>query len=333
MKLPRLQLPGTALEVFPLCLGVAEIGVRGSEEDAFRLLDHFLQRGGNWIDTARIYSDWIPGERHRSERILGAWLADRGVRDRVVLSTKGCHPPLDDWDRCCHEPDDVRREILGSLETLGTGCIDLWWFHRDDLRVPVGELVDAVNVHLRKGEIAAWGVSNWSAARVAAALEYARTTGQAPPVAVQNFWNLGSRHHKPFSPQFRMVAMDDALLALHTRTGLAAVPYSSQANGFFSKWAEGDGAARAKAESMSYACPANFRVAEAAAALARRHGVPINAVVLAWLIQHPFPVVPLVGCHDVAQLDATLDVLGFRLPPEDLAALAAALRMDEPSPG
>jgi len=317
----RIRLPGTGLEVFPLCLGVADIGVRGSEAEGFALLDRFLELGGNFLDTARIYSDWIPGERHRSERILGGWLADRGTRDRVVLATKGCHPPLGDWDHRCHEPGDVRREIEGSLETLGTGWIDLWWFHRDDLRVPVGELVDAVNVHIRSGEVRAWGVSNWTVPRIAGALAHARATGQAPPAAVQNFWNLGSRHRPPWEPKLRMAVMDDTLAELHRREALAAIPYSSQANGFFSKWIEGDAAAREKAGKSAYACEANFRVAEAAAAIARRHGVPVNAVVLGYLTAHPFPVIPLVGCHDAAQWEASRAAAAFRLPQEDFAAL------------
>src|SRR5438093_13556754 len=91
----RVRLPGTDIEISALCLGVAEIGVRQTEIEAHRLLDYWVQRGGNGIDTARVYSDWVPGEKHRSERMVGDWLKAAGVREHIVLARKGGHPLLE----------------------------------------------------------------------------------------------------------------------------------------------------------------------------------------------------------------------------------------------
>src|SRR5215217_4306339 len=91
----QVRLPGTDVEISALCLGVAEIGVRQTESEANHLLDYWVQRGGNGIDTARVYSDWVPGEKHRSERIVGDWLKATGVREQTVLVTKAGHPLFD----------------------------------------------------------------------------------------------------------------------------------------------------------------------------------------------------------------------------------------------
>ena len=95
----RVSLPGTNMEVSALCLGVAEIGVRQTEIEALRLLDYWVQRGGNCVDTARVYSEWIPGEKHRSERIVGDWLKATRVRERTVLAMKAGHPLLENNSR------------------------------------------------------------------------------------------------------------------------------------------------------------------------------------------------------------------------------------------
>src|SRR6476661_10464938 len=95
----RVMLPGTDIEISALCLGVAEIGVRQTEIEAHRLLDQWVQNGGNAIDTARVYSDWITGEKHRSERIVGEWLKATGAREQIVLVTKAGHPLLENSSR------------------------------------------------------------------------------------------------------------------------------------------------------------------------------------------------------------------------------------------
>src|SRR4051812_20381644 len=92
------KLPGTDLGVSPLCLGGVGFGNTMDAAASFALLDRFVALGGNFVDTARIYSDWVPGEKHRSERVLGDWLAARRSRDRMIVATKGAHPLIDSLD-------------------------------------------------------------------------------------------------------------------------------------------------------------------------------------------------------------------------------------------
>src|SRR5471030_1868317 len=146
---PPLRLPGTSLSVSPLCLGGVPFGLTLSEPETFDLLDRFVALGGNFIDTARIYSDWQPGELRRSERVLGDWLRSRGSRDRLVISTKGAHPFIDSLDVPRTSAAEIRDDLEGSLRTLHLEAIDLYWLHRDDPARPVEHFIDLLNTFLR----------------------------------------------------------------------------------------------------------------------------------------------------------------------------------------
>src|SRR5262249_14123811 len=315
----RVQLAGTGIEISALCLGVAEIGVRQTEREASYLLDYWVQHGGNGIDTARVYSDWIPGEKHRSERIIGEWLKAKGAREQIVLITKAGHPLFDGNGRVRLSPSELREDLEGSLETLKTDSIDLWFLHRDDETIAVEQIIDCCDAFVRDGRVKALGAANWAARRIRKANDYASRTGKARFVATQLFWNLGSRHYRGFEPTLRLM-YDDAE-QLHETANLVAMPYSSQAGGFFSDWLEGDEARRLKAGQSGYATKINFRLARLAGEIAQRNGVPVGGVVLAFLRSHPFKVVPIVGCGTPAHLAASIEASDFTLSDADLKSL------------
>jgi aryl-alcohol dehydrogenase-like predicted oxidoreductase len=309
------ELAGIEIQISALCLGIPEIGFRPAEPEAHRLLDFWVEQGGNFVDTARVYADWIPGESHRSERILGDWLKASGGRNRLVLATKGGHPPLENMSRSRLSPVELNDDLNGSLELLGTDYIDLWWLHRDDERIPVAEIVDACDSFVRDGRVKVLGVANWTAERIRLANDYAARAGKAKFLATQLFWNLGSRHHRGLEATMR--PMDDAAEHLHQAGNLVAMPYSSQAGGFFTKWLEGDDEMRRQAGNSNYAANENFQIARAAGEIARRHGVRVGAVVLAYLRSHPFRVVPIVGCQNQAHLAASIQAMDFILSEAD----------------
>jgi aryl-alcohol dehydrogenase-like predicted oxidoreductase len=315
----RVELPGTKVKISALCLGMAEIGVRQTEIEAHRLLDYWVQQGGNSIDTARVYSDWIPGEKHRSERIVGDWLRARGVREQLVLATKAGHPVFDGNWRVRLSPSELRKDLEGSLETLGTDYIDMWFLHRDDESIPVEEVIDTCDAFVRDGRVKALGAANWTAKRIRKANDYASRAGKAGFVATQLFWNLGSRHYRGLESTLR--PMDDDAEHLHKAANLIAMPYSSQAGGFFSNWLEGDDVTRLNAEGSGYATKANFQLARLAGDIAQQNGVPVGAVVLAFLRSHSFDVVPIVGCGTQAHLAASIEALDFVLPDADWKSL------------
>jgi aryl-alcohol dehydrogenase-like predicted oxidoreductase len=320
----RVRVPRTCIELSALCLGVAEIGVRQTEREAHYLLDYWVQNGGNAIDTARVYSDWIPGEKHRSERIVGDWLKATGVREQIVLATKAGHPPFDSNWQVRLSPSELRQDLEGSLETLRTDYIDMWFLHRDDEELPVEEIIDSCDIFVRDGRVKALGAANWTARRIRKANDYASRAGKTGFVATQLFWNLGSRHYRGLESTLR--SMDDAAEQLHEAANLVAMPYSSQAGGFFSNWLKGDDEARLKAERSGYATKTNFQIARLAGEIARRNGVSVGTVVLAFLRSQPFKVVPIIGCGTPAHLAASIEALDFILSEADSKSLRELTR-------
>ncbi len=319
----RLTLPGTDLAVSPLCLGGVAFGNTANERETFALLDRFAELDGNFLDTARVYSDWVPGERRRSERILGDWLHAHGGRDRLVIATKGAHPFLETAHAPRSSAAEIGDDLEGSLRTLRIEVIDLYWLHRDDPNRPVGHFVDVLNGFLRQGKIRAFGASNWTAARIRAANRHAAATGQQGFVANQPFWSLGCQQARP-SKIPGLVKFDAEAWRFHRDTGLAVVPYTSQANGFFSKLALPPAQRPADLAGSDFHTPPNLAAAEVVARLARDLGVQPSAIVLAYLWSRPFPVVPIIGCRTPAQLEDSVTALPVRLTAGQLQALDAA---------
>jgi aryl-alcohol dehydrogenase-like predicted oxidoreductase len=321
--LPHLTLPGTGLSVSPLCLGGVPFGLTITVQETFALLDRFVALGGNFIDIARIYSDWEPGELRRSERILGDWLQARGHRDRLVIATKGAHPFIESLAVPRTSAAEIRDDLESSLRTLRIDVIDLYWLHRDDPARPVEHFIDLLNAFLREGKIRACGASNWTAARLRAANDYARASHQQGFVANQPLWSLGCQRTRP-SKILGLAKFDADMFRFHRESGLAVVPYTSQANGFFSKLAlPRDQQPRNLAE-HDYHTPPNLAAGKIVVQLAHDRQVNPSAIVLAYLRSRPFPVVPIVGCRTPTQLEDSVAALPVRLTSAELAALERA---------
>ena len=330
--LPLHPLPGTDLIVSALCLGGVPFGDPLGDRETFALLDRFIERGGNFIDTARIYSDWIPGEKRRSERVLGDWLRARSGRDRLVIATKGAHPFIESIDVPRTSAEELRDDLEGSLRTLHLEAIDLYWLHRDDPARPVGHFIDALNAFQRVGKIRAFGASNWSAARLRAAHDYARASGQSGFSANQPFWCLGCQAAKP--PPFKGYVLFDAeAWRFHRETGLAVVPYTSQANGFFSKLARPLTERPAELMQHDFHTAPNLAAGAVVVRLAREKRVAPSAIVLAYLRSRPFPVIPIIGARTPAQLDDSAAALEVRLSAAELHELESASHSGLPVEG
>ena len=297
--MPHQPIPNTTLTVSPLCLGLGDLGTRLSGPDAVVLLDAFLTAGGNFVDTAHCYGFWGPGGIGASERELGRVIGELGCRERLVIATKGGHPAADpDYPR----PDDylspevLASDVTASLEHLGTETIDLYLLHRDDTRVPVGEIIDALNTHVATGQLRYLGASNWSVARIAAANDYAAQHGLSGLCVSQVHFSLADPKW-PVTDDPTMRTMTPEMHAWHTQTGLPAMGYCASAGGFF--------AGRESAEG-GYGTDENLACRERARALAGDLGVTPTQVALAYLRAQPFPVFPIVGTLQVEHLSEAL---------------------------
>ncbi len=248
------KLPSTELTVSQIQLGSAEYGVDVKypgmkavpTADAHRQMDEFIDLGGNFIDTAHVYSDWIlndNGEREygRSERCIGKWIASRKNRDKIVLCTKGgidftnttglFGPPID------LSKKEIDNDIEESLQNLQTDYIDLYWLHRDEPSRPVGEIIETLNDNIKKGNIRYIGCSNWLPDRIAEANAYAKEHGLAPFVGNQFEWSL-ARMFCPEAPLDDLPYMNDEMYEFHkAHPEITAFAYSSQAHGFYTKYA------------------------------------------------------------------------------------------------
>ena len=325
-----LPLPGTTLKVSSLCLGGTVYGNTITETESFALLDRYVELGGNFIDTARIYSDWVPGEKRRSERIIGDWLQSRGHRGKLVVATKGAHAFIESLATPRTSAAEIRDDLEGSLSTLRVDAIDLYWLHRDDLTRPVEHFIDLLNTFQREGKIRAFGGSNWSAARLRAANDYAKKSGQQGFVASQPLWCLGSAQARPPADP-GLVRFDRPAYDFHHATGLVVIPYMSQAKGFYTKLALPPEKRPPDLALNENHTPPNLAAAAVAGRIAQQRGVNLSAIVLAYVWSRPFPVVPIIGPRTIAQLEDSVAALPVRLTAAELAALETASQSGLPS--
>jgi aryl-alcohol dehydrogenase-like predicted oxidoreductase len=290
-------------------LGTGRLGAVGPREDAYALLDAFVDHGGTLIDTAAVYSDWIPGERGRSETVIGEWLSLRGNRGRVQVSTKGGHPPLDDLHHGRCDPASLRHDVEQSLRRLRTDHIDLYLPHRDDPRVPVAEIIGTLGEFVDEGKIGAIGVSNWDVSRIAQARMLANG-----PVANQLLGNiLCLRMNTPKDETLRVLNASSYRQA--ESEDLALMLFSSQCLGAFLP------------SKLGHTVPADYdneasRIAIAdIAALARDLGLDAGDLVIAFLLAVSPRIIPLIGPQSPAQLAQSMQGLEVRLDAATLERL------------
>jgi len=310
------NIPSTNLIVSSICLGTGGFGTSIGRDDAFRMLDTFFELGGAFIDTAHVYGDWDASVlRSASERVIGEWMRERGVRDQVVLATKGAHWFLDKPDVPRLSRQDIDDDVAGSLEALRTDRIDLYWLHRDDPERDVEDIMQTLARHKASGAIRYCGASNWKPVRIRAAQDAAGKLGFAGFVADQSLWNAGV----PVGPPFGDVTttwMDDEAFAYHLETGMAAIPYQSQAYGLFKRMYEGT------LDQMNAGLRAYYKPEETEQRYDRMRivmdesGLTITQVTLAYLTSQPFTTVPIVGCRNCEQLADSMTALSVRLTPE-----------------
>ncbi|MET8159508.1 aldo/keto reductase [Sphaerisporangium sp. NPDC005289] len=305
-----MKIGSSDLEVSPLCLGGNPFGWTADERTSFAVLDAFAGAGGNFVDTADMYSFRVPGNRGgESETIIGRWLKARGNRDQMVIATKvGALPGFDGL-----RPETIRRAADDSLRRLGLDHIDLYYAHVDDPDTPLAETLGAFDELVRSGKVRYIAASNYTAARLSAALETSDREGLARYVALQAEYNLVQRE-----------TYERELAPTVARTGLVCLPYVALARGFLTgKYRPGGprvdspraDQARAHLDGNG---PAVLAALEEVAAA--RH-TTMAAVALAWLSVQPTVAVPLAGARNPAQLADLLPYLTLRLAADEIALL------------
>lgn len=309
----RIKIKDTDLELSRLGLGCVKAGVKWDGQEAFDLFDAFLDMGGNVYDTARVYSDWIPSERGRSERVLGQWLAHSGKRHDIVLVSKGGHPDMTGPDPDMHKSRVSERclkyDLEESLRVLGTDYIDIYFYHRDNEEVPVSELIDIMEDFKKQGKIRYYACSNWTTARMKEADAYAASKGYRGFVANEALYNIGEPWMKPMADD-TLVIMDGEMQKYHEENPRnLAMPYSAACNGFFHKlFANG----RSAVSGSEYYTEGNLRNAERLHELMEEYGISVTQAVLGYLTCQKFTCLLLYGPRNIADLKEAMET--FRIP-------------------
>lgn len=315
------QIPYTELYPSAICFGTALIGSQIEQLASFRLLDQFVDCGGTFIDTALAYANWLPGEESISEKTIGQWMKRTRQRHKLILATKGGHPDFETMHISRLGKQDLSFDLDQSLLHLQTDYIDLYWLHRDATDQPVGEILESLNELVQTGKIRYFGCSNWSIDRIEQAQTYAESHGLQGFVANQNKWSLAKM---PQSSDPGIVAMDDGALAYHKRSGLTAIPFSSQAKGLFSGRYSKDmllSPSQATERIAGFCHPENAEKLGRVMQLAGELKVSGTVIALSYLRSQAFPVYPIIGSRTTEQLEDSCSAGDMVLDPEHVRYL------------
>jgi aryl-alcohol dehydrogenase-like predicted oxidoreductase len=278
-----------------LSLGTAPFSSGIPKDNAFRILDAYLDMGGNLLDTAAVYGFGA------SEMTIGAWMRDRGTRNRVYISTKGGHPALPSWEKRITEAD-IRADMEDSLHRLGTDCVDIYFLHRDNEDLPVSEIMPILHRLVREGKTRYIGASNWTVARINEANAFARAEGLTEFSISQIMWNAACVNREGLYDQ-TLVAMDDTEYAGYADNRMPVMAYTAQAQGLFSLIQKGGYGSLSEAMTATYLNDETRRRAEVILSVANETGLSPTALSLAYLLyDHRVAAVPILGISKVERL-------------------------------
>jgi aryl-alcohol dehydrogenase-like predicted oxidoreductase len=302
----------SGIEVAPIALGGNVFDWTADEAASFAVLDKFVDSGGTMIDTADVYSAWVPGHKGgESEALIGRWLKrDPSKRDKVVIATiVGFMAGL--------KPETIAPTCDASLGRLGVDRIDLYYQHKDDGTVPLAECLGAFDELRRSGKIHAIGLSNVTAARVEEALAVSIDHGFDQPAALQNWYNLVSRDK-----------FEGPLQDVATNRGLSVFPYYSLANGFLTgKYRSKDDLSKSPRGLRNIEYVESERGQKVLAALddvSAQTGAALATVALAWLKAQPAITAPIASATSAAQADELVAALSLNLSPGQIEQLNVA---------
>ena len=302
-----INLAKTDLQISPLCLGGNVFGWTADVVDSEAVLSHFVGNGGNFIDTADMYSQW--GEGHvggESERIIGNWLKRRGDRNSIVLATKVAKMDK----RRGLSAQNIRAACEESLQRLKTDYIDLYYAHEDDPKTSIEETLEAFDALVQEGKVRYIAASNFTALRLQESIETSKKAGMTCYVAAQDHYNLLERDY------------ETSLKPTMLQNSLSQFPYFGLARGFLTgKYRLGKKVNSVRSRGVAgYQSTRGWKLLEKLDALAQQHQTTVSAVALAWLRAQPTVAAPIASARNLEQLKEIMLVV--ELSTEELEALS-----------
>ncbi len=303
------SVPGIKKRVSRLVQGTVPVSTK-TLEASYALLDAVLEQGGNAFDTAHVYGG---GD---NERAFGTWVKERGVREKIVILAKGVHH---NQDRKRVTPYDIAADLHDSLARMQVEYVDLYVLHRDDLHVPVGPIVEALNHWKNEGLIRAFGGSNWSHTRLVEANRYAEQHGLTPFAASSPNFSLADQLKEPWAGCITISGPNNSEeRAWYEQTHMPLVTWSSLAGGFFSGRITRENTASFEDYFMKlavecYASEENFLRLDRAKQLGVEKGLALPQIALAYVMSQPLNIFALVGCNNGEEFAANARALETRL--------------------
>lgn len=306
----------TDLNIAPIVFGGNVFGWTIDEQKSFKILDQFIESGFNFIDTADVYSRWVPGNKGgESETIIGNWLKKQNKRHDIIIATK---VGSDMGQGKSLKKDYIINEVEHSLSRLQTDYIDLYFSHFDDESTPVEETLGAYETLIKAGKVRWIGASNFSADRLKESL-LASSEYSLPRYEVyQPGYNLYDREE--FEQEHEKICLEH---------GLGVVTYYSLASGFLTGKYRGEDDLKKSQRGggvKKFMNDRGFRILDALDQVADKHHVEPASVALAWLIYHPSITAPIASVTDLSQLKSFTDAANLKLSPEDISLLDQASR-------
>ncbi len=308
----------TGLKVSTICFGGNVFGWTADEASSFAVLDAFVAGGGNFIDSADVYSRWAPGNTGgESELVLGKWMKERGNRDALIVATKVGSPMGDHANERGLSRHHIMAGVEASLRRLQTDYIDLYQTHQDDATTPMDETARALDDLVAQGKVRYLGASNFKAYRLALALGASERGGYARYDAIQPVYSLVNR-----------ATYERELEPLCVEQGVGVITYSSLGSGFLTgKYRAGQPlpqTPRAGGIERNYMNERGYAVLGALDTVAAAHGVTPAQVALAWIIARPGITAPIASATTVAQTHDLIAAADLALTSDDITALDAA---------
>ncbi len=312
----KIPLGRTGLTVSPVCFGGNVFGWTLDRDSSFAMLDRCLEAGINFIDTANVYSAWVPGNQGgESETLIGEWMADRGVRREMVIATKV------GMDMIAHKPnlkpDHIAKSVDASLKRLRTDYIDLYYAHRDDQTLPMADVLGAFGDLVQAGKVRALGTSNFTAARLDEAFSVRAQSGGGRYDVLQNEYNLSNRGVET-----------NGVAEACARHGMVMAPFFALASGFLTgKYRTAEDAAKSpRGENVvkNYLDARGRRILAAMDNVAADTGASLSAIAIAWLAARPGVAAPIASATTEAQFADLLAGATLALSPAQMEMLDAA---------
>ncbi len=305
----------TGLKVSEICLGTMQWGWTADEETSHAIMDAFVEAGGNFIDTADIYSNWAPNNPGGvSEEIIGRWMKTRANRDQIVVATKARGRMWEGPNGEGLSRVHLIKACEDSLRRLQTDYIDLYQTHWYDEDTPIEETMEALDTLVR--QVRYVGCSNYPAWRLMEALWASDKRNLVRYDSIQPHYSLA--HRAEFEREAREVCVT---------YGIGVIPYSPLAGGFLTgKYSKDSETVSARAEGIKrrYFNERGWRILDAVMTVAQESGSTPTAVALAWLLAQPGMTAPIIGANSIEQLQTSLAASGLQLSTEQINALSAA---------